>query len=78
MNESPMQIQVSVRETNRVSMSTPRVTIRKYNSDFSVDILVCPVCGNDVKITHWQNERGIWPDVDLPCTNCGRHWGILR
>ena len=72
------QVRINVLEQNRFAATKPMKTIRTFSNDFSVDTFTCPGCGNEVVITHWRDERGLWPDVDLPCNGCGKHWGILK
>lgn len=71
------KITINVLEQNRFYPTKPVQTIRTFSNDFSIDTFTCPACGNEVVITHWSDERGTWPDVDLPCKVCERHWGIL-
>ena len=71
------QVRINVLEQNRFAATKPMKTIRTFSNDFSIDTFICPSCGNEVVITHWKDERGLWPDVDLPCGKCGKHWGIL-
>ena len=72
------QIRINVLEQDRFVTKKPVQTTRTFNNDFSIDTFTCPGCGDEVVITHWEDHRGVWPDVDLPCKACGRHWGILR
>lgn len=55
----------------------PVRTKRTFNEDLSEDYFICPFCKSKVSITHWKDSRGEWPDVDLQCKKCGKHWGIL-
>lgn len=73
-----MQCKINVLEENRFVNQKPKATVRTYNDDFSVDYFVCPNCGNNVQITQWEDERGTWPDIPLPCMKCGSRWGVLR
>jgi transcription elongation factor Elf1 len=68
---------INVVELRRFAVQQPIQTIRTFNNDFSTDTFTCPCCEHEVVITHWKDERGVWPDVDLTCANCGRHWEIL-
>lgn len=70
-------VAIKVIEENRFADTKPVNTVRAFNDDYSVDYFVCPFCRNDVKITHWEDERGIWPEVELQCFTCKKKWGIL-
>lgn len=68
---------IKVVELGRFAAQQPIQTIRMFNNDFSIDTFICPCCKNEVVITHWKDDRGVWPDMNLICENCCRHWGIL-
>ena len=70
-------VKIKVLERIRFANSQPVYTDRWFNDDFSIDKFICPYCKCEVDITHWKDKRGVWPDLDLPCKKCGKHWGIL-
>lgn len=72
------QVSIRVLESNRFGNAQPVSTIECYSNDFSIDYFICPDCKSKVNISHWKDERGVWPNVDLPCSNCGRHWSISK
>lgn len=72
-----MKCHIHVLEESRLLRTEPKSTVRTYNEDFTVDYFICPNCENNVQITHWEDERGKWPDISIPCMKCGSRWSIL-
>ena len=59
-------------------ISTPRLTTRVFDDDFSTDCFMCPECGVLIEITYLDDEIEKWPNSGLPCEKCGKKWNIIR